>query len=37
MKHPNKKVEALRKAKARFIIECKKHSAFNFWLKKETK
>jgi hypothetical protein len=34
MKHPNKRVEAIRKAKARFIIECKRQSAFIFWLKK---
>lgn len=34
MKHPNKKYEAKRKAKARFIMEAKRISCFNFWLKK---
>jgi len=33
MKHPNKKVEAIRKEKARDIIWRKIHSAFNWWRK----
>jgi hypothetical protein len=34
MKHPNKRVEAIRKAKAKDIMWSKRNSAFNFWLKK---
>ena len=33
MKHPNKKLEAFFKYKAKYLISYKKNSAFNFWLR----
>lgn len=33
MKHPNKKAEAIRKRRAKFIMEARRISCFNWWLR----